>query len=101
MNDPTVMDRLLGAISRQEGTHPPARTGITSRPLPLLGAPAAALQHSSSLYDNRSNSTRTVHVETGDLHFHDVRDAKGAASGFDRELQRQISIASIADTGLS
>ena len=73
--DPAQMERLQAAIRRQEGTHVPSshKTGIQSTPLPSLqtvppiGAPASAVGKSSSLYDNRSNKSQTVNIETGDI----------------------------------
>lgn len=103
LSDPAQMQRLQSAIRRQEGTHAPP--SIQSAPLPILpiGAPAAAAVQHSSMIDNsrRDSNTRTVSVETGDIHI-DARggDAHGIASGIDAELRRQAAIGSW-NTGLA
>jgi hypothetical protein len=100
--DAAQMERLQAAIRRQEGTHAPARLNLPALPPLPYGAPGAALQHSSSLYDNRSSSTRSTSIEIGDVHVHapGAKDAGGIAAEFDTELRRQIAIAGW-DTGLA
>lgn len=102
--DPAQMERLQAAIRRQEGTHAPAgyKAGIRSAPLPPIGAPASAVGKSSSLYDNRSNKSQTVTIETGDINMHvpGVRDANGVADAFAGELKRVVTLASW-NTGLA
>lgn len=77
---------------------------ITSQPLPPIGAPAAAaVQHSSSIDNSRSESTtKTSSIEIGDIHINapGVRDAAGVASEIDAALRRQTSIGSW-NTGLT
>ena len=88
--------------ARAKGLGPRQGIGITTQPIPPIGAPASAVGKSSSLYDNRSNKSQTVNIETGDINMHvpGVRDAGGVADAFAGELKRVATLASW-NTGLA